>query len=78
MNFSRAMASGKRICEVLDEVPDIRDNESSYSDKTIENGDISFKAVSFRYYKNGEGEKRGHVLRYIQKVLKQYAYTERR
>ncbi len=52
MNASRAMASGRRICEVLDEVPDISDENASESEKRVENGDIVFKNVSFRYYKN--------------------------
>ena len=54
MNFSRAMASAKRICEVLDEVPDIRDIEGADPDRQITNGKITFKDVSFRYYKNSE------------------------
>lgn len=46
---SRAMASGKRICEVLDERIDI---ESADSDARVENGSIEFENVSFRYYKD--------------------------
>ncbi len=52
MNASRALASARRISEVLDEVPDISDENASYPDKKIENGSIEFKNVSFRYYKN--------------------------
>lgn len=52
MNASRAMASGRRICEVLDEVPDISDENAKETDKKVENGSIEFKNVSFRYYKN--------------------------
>ncbi len=52
MNASRAMASGRRICEVLDEVPDISDSEARYPNKKIEKGEISFKNVNFRYYKS--------------------------
>ena len=54
MNTSRAMASGKRICEVLDEKIDIVDYESSDFDRKIEAGSIEFKNVSYRYYKNSE------------------------
>lgn len=54
MNTSRAMASGKRICEVLDEKIDIRDIENVDSDRKIEAGRIEFKNVSYRYYKNSE------------------------
>ncbi len=52
MNASRAMASGRRICEVLDEVPDISDERSAAPDKKVEKGSVEFKNVSFRYYKN--------------------------
>ncbi|MBQ4527259.1 MAG: ABC transporter ATP-binding protein [Clostridia bacterium] len=51
MNSSRALASAKRICEVLDEKIDIDDSDASCADKTISKGKIEFKNVSFRYYK---------------------------
>ncbi len=51
--FARAMASGKRIGEVLDEKIDIADPEAP-SDIKVERGDIEFKNVSFRYYKNSD------------------------
>ncbi|MBQ8322251.1 MAG: ABC transporter ATP-binding protein [Clostridia bacterium] len=54
MTSSRAMASAKRIREVLDEVPDIQDAENVNCDRKIEAGNIEFKNVSFRYYKNSE------------------------
>ena len=72
MVTSRALASARRIREVLDEVPDISDeNAQKYVlgadgkpviDKatgepkplTVENGEIEFKNVTFRYYKNSE------------------------
>ncbi len=53
MMSSRALASAKRICEVLDEKIDINDINSSAEHK-ITAGDIEFKNVSFRYYKNSE------------------------
>ncbi len=53
MFASRAIASGKRICEVLDEKIDINDINSSAEHK-IEQGSIEFKNVSFRYYKHSE------------------------
>ena len=53
MITSRAMASGKRICEVLDEKPDIADSEQA-GERVIENGKIEFRGVSFRYHKNSE------------------------
>ena len=54
MTSSRAMASAKRICEVLDEVPDIQDGENATMDRSVQAGEIEFKNVTFRYYKNSE------------------------
>lgn len=51
---SRAIASAKRISEVLDEKVDISDELASQKDKTVTNGEIEFKNVTFRYYKNSE------------------------
>lgn len=51
MFASRALASGRRVCEVLDEKIDINDTNSS-AEHIISRGDIEFKNVSFRYYKN--------------------------
>ena len=53
IQMSRAMASAKRISEVLDEVPDIADNASGDT-RRIEHGSVTFENVSFRYYKNSE------------------------
>ena len=52
MISSRALASAKRIREVLDEEIDIKDADSIDSDATIENGAIEFRNVTYRYYKN--------------------------
>ncbi len=54
MISSRALASGKRICEVLDEKIDIDDNDAAFPEKKVESGEIEFRNVSFRYYKNSE------------------------
>lgn len=54
MFSSRAIASGKRILEVLDEKVDITDKEDIECDAKIESGDIEFRNVTFRYYKNSE------------------------
>jgi ATP-binding cassette subfamily B protein len=54
MMSSRALASGKRICEVLDETLDLDDKDARYPDKTVEKGEIEFKNVTFRYYKTSE------------------------
>lgn len=56
MMMSRALASTKRISEVLDEKIDIDDINAAYPDKRIENGSVEFRNVSFRYYKNSEGK----------------------
>lgn len=52
MMSSRAMASGKRICEVLDEHPDITDEGAT--DATVSRGEVEFRGVDFRYYKTSE------------------------
>ena len=49
---SRAMASGRRIAEVLDEKVDITDENASAPEMTVKEGKVEFKNVSFRYYKN--------------------------
>ncbi len=49
---ARALASAKRIKEVLNEVPDIKDDGEKELLTEIEKGDIEFQDVSFRYYKN--------------------------
>ncbi len=54
MMASRAIASGKRIIEVLDEQPDISDEKAAFKDKTVEEGAIEFRNVNFRYYKGSE------------------------
>ncbi len=54
MNSSRAMASARRICEVLDEKLDLDDSSAKYPGKKIEKGDVEFKNVVYRYFKNSE------------------------
>ncbi len=54
MTASRAMASGKRICEVLDEKIDLDDSTASFPERLVERGEIEFRDVGFRYYKNSE------------------------
>ncbi len=54
MTSARALASAKRIKEVLNEEIDITDLAAEYPEKSVENGKIEFKNVSFRYYKNSE------------------------
>ena len=52
MFSSRALASAKRIKEVLDEKVDITDGESVDGTATVERGEIEFRGVGYRYYKN--------------------------
>ena len=54
MSTSRAFASGKRICEVMDEKIDLDDALASRKDKEVTEGTVEFKDVSFRYYKDSE------------------------
>ncbi len=54
MTSSRALASARRISEILDEKTDITDDNASYPEKTVDSGRVEFKNVSFRYHKNSE------------------------
>ena len=54
MTSARALASAKRIKEVLNEEIDITDLDAAKSNAEVEKGKIEFKNVSFRYYKNSE------------------------
>lgn len=56
--FSRAMASAGRIKEVLGEDVDIKDDHLSEEqmNATIRKGEIEFRNVNFRYYKNSHDE----------------------
>ena len=54
MFSSRALASAKRIREVMEEPLDLTDDTAMRKDLTVQRGDITFKNVSFRYYKNSE------------------------
>ena len=52
MFSSRALASAKRIREVLEEKLDITDAEGIDTDATVQKGEIEFRNVTYRYYKN--------------------------
>ena len=54
MTSARALASARRIKDVLNEDIDIVDGEATFKDKTVTDGKIEFRNVSFRYYKNSE------------------------
>lgn len=54
MMSSRALASAKRIQEVLEEDVDIKNSDEADGGATVTNGQIEFRNVTFRYYKNSE------------------------
>ena len=54
MFSSRALASARRIREVMDEKLDLTDADATQKDLQVKQGAITFKNVSFRYYKNSE------------------------
>ncbi|MBQ7045263.1 MAG: ABC transporter ATP-binding protein [Clostridia bacterium] len=54
MFSSRALASARRISEVLDEKLDLNDDAALCKEQVVTNGKIEFKNVNFRYYKNSE------------------------
>ncbi len=56
MQASRAMASGRRIKAVMNEEIDISDLTAAQPDRRVERGEIEFRHVTFRYYKNSEGK----------------------
>jgi len=51
---SRSIASQRRIKEILIEDVDIMDVYAKHKDYIVKNGDIEFRNVSFRYYKQNE------------------------
>ena len=56
MQSSRAMASSKRIKEVLYADIDLTDVNCAQPEAKVTEGKIEFKNVSFRYFKNSEGK----------------------
>lgn len=61
MMSSRALASGRRIREVLDEKSDIGDENAAYPELQVSKGAVEFQDVCFRYYKNSEGYVLDHI-----------------
>ena len=61
MMLSRAMASSRRIREVLEENVDLSDENARYKELTVKEGGIEFRDVSFRYYKNSEDPVLDHI-----------------
>ena len=54
MNSSRALASSRRVKEVMLEQIDLSDEHAAHKDARVQQGEIEFRHVSFRYYKNSE------------------------
>ncbi len=52
MSSSRALASARRITEVLDEKLDLNDDNAQCKNLLVTRGEVEFKNVSFRYYKD--------------------------
>ncbi len=61
MIASNAMASSKRISEVLDEKVDLNDDEAKHKDLDVRAGKIEFRDVSFRYFKTSEDSVLDHI-----------------
>ena len=61
MNSSRAMASSKRLKEVMNETIDLTDTDAKYPDRKVTEGRIEFQDVSFRYYKNSQEKVLDHI-----------------
>ena len=56
MNSSRALASSRRVKEVMNEQIDLSDENAAHPEARVQRGDIEFRNVSFRYYKNSENK----------------------
>ena len=56
MNSSRALASSRRIKEVMEEKLDLSDENAAHPDAVVTRGDVEFRNVSFRYYKSSENK----------------------
>ena len=52
--LARAIASGKRIKEVLNEPVTLSDDGAARKDLQVRNGEVEFRDVTFRYYRNSE------------------------
>jgi len=54
VNLTMSSAAGKRIIEVLDEVPSIANPEKPFTQ--VSDGSIDFKGVHFKYHAEGSGD----------------------
>ena len=60
MGMTRARACGRRVCDVLNHEPDIRDSDRDQDDQAPIKGDIVFEHVSFRY---PQSDRKGMILK---------------
>ena len=56
INSSRAITSFRRVGEVLDTVPDLSDADAKCKEKTVTDGKVEFKNVSFRYHTSNKDD----------------------
>ncbi|MDE7404112.1 MAG: ABC transporter ATP-binding protein/permease [Lachnospiraceae bacterium] len=54
LQSSRALASIHRITEVLDTEVNLTDDGCAFPEKTVDSGEVEFKNVTFRYYKDNK------------------------
>ena len=54
LQSSRALASIHRITEVLDTKVNLTDDGCAFPEKTVDSGEVEFKDVTFRYYKDNK------------------------
>lgn len=58
---SRALASSKRIKEVLQAKVDLNDSGAGQKERLVERGEIEFRNVGFRYYKKHKNNVLNHI-----------------
>jgi len=51
---TRAAASHRRICQVLDAIVDLNDDQAAEKERQVQSGSIEFRNVTFRYFKNNK------------------------
>lgn len=61
LQSSRALASLRRITEVLDTKVSLTDDDCAFPEKTVDSGKVEFKDVTFRYYKENKEEVLSHI-----------------
>ena len=61
LNSSRAIASAKRISEILNTKVDLSDETATKKDAVVTKGKVEFKNVCFKYYKDNENYVLDHI-----------------